>query len=77
MNTDGFDSNVFSDNLVAAWNYAKKYPYTCCCPGCRAKAIKSHLLQQHPVLASLCDEKNSLLQMVDNRMDPRSGNWDF
>ena len=77
MNTDGFDSNVFSDNLVAAWNYAKTYPYTCCCPGCEAKAIKSHLLQQHPVLASLCDEKNSLLQMVDNRMDPRSGNWDF
>lgn len=77
MNTDGFDSDVFSDNLVAAWNYAKTYPYTCCCPGCKAKAIKSHLLQQHPLLASICDEKNSLLQMVDNRMDPRSGNWDF
>lgn len=76
-NMDSFDSHVFSDQLVAAWNYAKKYAYSCCCPDCKATAIKSHLLQQHPILASICDEKNSLLQMVDNRMDPRSGNWNF
>lgn len=77
MDSNRFDFNVFSDQLVAAWKYAKNYPYSCCCPGCRKKAIKSHLLQQHPILASICDEKNSVLQMVDNCKDPRSGDWDF
>lgn len=72
-----FDLNAFSNDLVDAWRYAKTYPYRCCCPGCNEKAIKSHLLQQHPILESISDEKNSLLQMVDNRMDPRSGNWNF
>ena len=77
MDSNGFDFNAFSNQLVSAWKYAKAYPYQCCCPDCKEKAIKSHLLQQHPILESICDEKNSLLQMVDNRMDPRSGNWDF
>lgn len=77
MNTDSFDVHTFSDQLVAAWKYAKTYPYICCCPDCKAKAIWSHLLQQHPILETICDDKHSLLQMVDNRMDPRSGNWDF
>lgn len=72
-----FDFNTFSNQLVSAWKYAKSYPYQCCCPCCKEKAIKSHLLQQHPILESICDEKNSLLQMVDNRKDPRSGDWDF
>lgn len=74
---EGFDFNEFSDDLVKAWKYAKSYPYKCCCPECEGAAIKSHLLQQHPVLASICDEKNRVLQMVDNDIDPRSGNWDF
>ena len=69
--------HAFSNSLVAAWKYAQSYPYQCSCPGCTEKAIKSHLLQQHPILASISDEKNHLLQMVDNTMDPRSGNWDF
>lgn len=77
MNSEGFDMNNFSDVLVKAWKYAKSYKYKCCCPGCDEGAIKSHLLQKHPLLASICDEKNSLLQMVDNDNDPRSGDWDF
>ena len=77
MDIDNFNYNAFSNQLVAAWKYSKSYPYQCCCPGCKEKAIKSHLLQQHPILESICDEKNSLLQMVDNRKDPRSGDWDF
>lgn len=77
MNDNNFDYYTFSDQLVSAWKYAKTYSYLCCCPDCRKKAIKSHLLQQHPILESICDDRNSLLQMVDNRMDPRSGNWDF
>lgn len=77
MAKKNFDLNAFSNDLVDAWKYAKTYPYRCCCPGCNEKAIKSHLLQQHPILESISDEKNSLLQMVDNSMDPRSGNWDF
>lgn len=77
MDIGNFDINDFSNQLVAAWKYAKSYPYQCCCPDCKEKAIKSHLLQQHPILESICDEKNSLLQMVDNRKDPRSGDWDF
>lgn len=77
MDIGNFDFNTFSSQLVAAWKYAKSYPYQCCCPDCKEKAIKSHLLQQHPILESICDEKNSLLQMVDNRKDPRSGDWDF
>ena len=77
MDIDNFDINAFSNQLVTAWKYSKTYPYQCCCPDCNEKAIKSHLLQQHPVLESICDEKNSLLQMLDNRKDPRSGDWDF
>lgn len=77
MYIDEFDFNAFSNQLAAAWKYAKAYPYQCSCPGCNEKAIKSHLLQQHPILESICDEKNSLLQMVDNRKDPRSGDWYF
>ena len=72
-----FDYNAFSDKLVTAWKYAKNYPYSCCCPGCGKTAIKSHLLQQHPVLSSICDEKHCVLQMVDNRKDPRSGDRDL
>ncbi len=77
MDNNRFDFNVFSDMLVSAWKYAKNYPFSCCYPGCMKKANKSHLLQQHPILASICDENNSVLQMVDNRKDPRSGDWDF
>ena len=77
MDSSRFDFNAFSSQLVNAWDYAKSFSYKCCCPGCRDKAIKSHLLQQHPILESICDEKNSLLQMVDNRKHPRSGDWDF
>ena len=77
MNIEEFDFNVFFDEHVKAKKYAKSFPYQCCCPGCDKKAIKSHLMQQHPILESICDEKNSLLQMVDNDIDPRSGNWDF
>lgn len=77
MKLGEFDFNDFSDSLVNAWKYAKSYLYECCCPGCKEKAIKSHLLQKHPILESICDEKNSLLQMVNNDIDPRSGNWDF
>ena len=77
MDKNEFDLNAFSNHLVFAWKYATTYPYLCCCPGCDEKAIKSHLLQQHPVLEYVCDEKNSLLQMVDNRKDPRSGDWSF
>lgn len=77
MEKDVLDFNKFSDGLVKAWKHAKSYPYVCCCPGCKEKAIKSHLLLQHPLLESICDEKNSLLQMVDNDIDPRSGNWSF
>ena len=77
MELESFDFKDFSDTLVKAWKYAKSYPYECCCPGCKEKAIKSHLLQQHPILESICDEKNRVLQMVDNDIDPRSGNWDF
>ena len=72
-----FDFNVFSKQIVTAWKYAKSYSYKCCCPICNNKAIKSHLLQQHQILESICDEKNSLLQMVDNRKDPRSRDWNF
>ena len=77
MSDKSLEYHTFSDQLVAAWKYAKTYPYLCCCPDCRKRAIKSHLLQQHPILESICDERNSLIQMVDNHMDPRSDNWDF
>ena len=77
MDKGFLDVNTFSNHLVAAWKKAKSYPYNCCCPGCNKRAIKSHLLQQHPILKSISDESNKLLQMVDNRLDPRSMNWDF
>lgn len=72
-----FNFNDFSTQLENAWQYAKSYSYKCCCPNCNNKAIKSHLLQQHPILESISDEKNTLLQMVDNRKHPRSGDWNF
>lgn len=77
MDSVDFDSKIFSKQIIAAWKYAKSYPYKCCCPYCNNKAIKSHLLQQHPILKSICDEKNTLLQMVDNRKDPMSRDWNF
>lgn len=77
MDYEDFDFNTLSDYLVSAWRYAKSYPYKCCCPDCEKLAIKSHLIQQHPILASICNEKNVVLQMVDNDIDPRSGNWAF
>ena len=77
MTPEEFDFNALSDDIVRAWNYAKSYKYKCCCPKCNEEAIRSHLLQQHPILESICDENNSLLQMVDNFNDPRSGDWNF
>jgi hypothetical protein len=74
---EDFNSNDFSDSLTKAWSYAKNYSYICCCEGCKKEAIKSHLLQQHPVLKSICDKNNNLLQFVDNIKDPRSRDWNF
>lgn len=77
MDYEDFDFNKFSDVLVRAWKYARSYPYKCCCPNCEKIAIKSHLIQQHPILASICNEKNTVFQIVDNDIDPRSGNWNL
>lgn len=77
MDQEELDIDSIADGLVKAWKFAKSYKYKCSCPGCEENAIRSHLLQQHPLLASICDEKNSVLQMLDNDNDPRSGDWDF
>lgn len=75
MNIDSFDFNQFANSLQKARSYASNFKYKCCCPDCNEIAIKSHLLQRHPVLESLADSHNKLLQFEDNWEDARSGRW--
>ena len=77
MNLDSFDCNTFANSLQKARSYAANFKYKCCCPNCNEVAIKSHLLQRHPVLESIADSQNKLLQFEDNREDARSGRCDF
>ena len=55
MNHDSFDFNQFANSLQKARICASNFKYKCCCPDCNEMAIKSHLLQRHPVLESLAD----------------------
>lgn len=77
MNHDSFDFNQFANSLQKARICASNFKYKCCCPDCNEMAIKSHLLQRHPVLESLADSQNKLLQFEDNLEDARSGRWDL
>lgn len=77
MDQDFFDFNQFANSLQKARSYAVSYKYKCCCPECNEAAIKSHLLQRHPVLESLADSQNKLLQFEDNWEDARSGRGDL
>lgn len=77
MEQDFFDFNKFANSLQKARIYATSFKYKCCCPECNEAAIKSHLLQRHPVLEALTGDKNELLQFEDNWEDARSGRWDL
>lgn len=77
MNKDFLNFNQFADSLQKARNFADKFKYRCCCPNCEKDAIKSHLLQRHPLLTSIADDKNRVLQFEDNWEDARSGRWNF
>lgn len=77
MSIDSFDYNKFANSLQKARYYAANFKYMCCCPECHEAAIKSHLLQRHPVLEALTGDKNELMQFEDNWEDARSGRWDL
>lgn len=77
MDFETFDLNQFANSLQKSRNYADKYSYRCCCPDCNGIAIKSHLLQRHPLLTSIADSKTKVLQFEDNWEDTRSGRWGF
>lgn len=77
MDQDSFDFNQFANSLQKARSYASNFKYKCCCPDCNEMAIKSLLLQRHPVLESLADSQNKLLQFEANWEVIRSGRWDL
>lgn len=77
MNKEIAGYNQFADLLQKARCYADKYKYRCCCPDCEKEAIKSHLLQRHPLLTSIADSRNKVFQFEDNWEDARSGRWNF
>lgn len=77
MDVKTWNFNQFADSLQKARNYADKYKYKCCCPDCEREAIKSHLLQRHPLLTSIADSQNKVLQFEDNWEDARSRRWDL
>lgn len=77
MDVDCIDINQFARSLQKARNYAVNFKYKCCCRDCSKEAIKSHLLQRHPILVSIADENNKVLQFEDNWEDARSGRWDL
>lgn len=77
MDIDCLDFNQFACSLQKARDYAVKYKYKCCCSDCDKEAIKSHLLQQHPILESIADANHKVLQFEDNWEDARSGRWDL
>lgn len=69
--------NQFANSLQKARSYVASFKYNCCCPECNEAAIKSHLLQRHPVLESLADSQYKLLQFEENWEDARSRRWDL
>ena len=77
MGIDSFDFNQIANSLQKARSYAANFKYKCCCPECNETAIKTHLLQRHPVLEALTGDKNELLQFEDNWKDVRSERWDL
>lgn len=74
---DSFDLNQIAGSLQKARNFAVHFKYTCCCRDCDNEAIRSHLLQRHPILESIADANNKVLQFEDNWEDARSGRWDL
>lgn len=77
MGIDNIDFNQIAGSLQKARNYALNFKYKCCCQDCDSEAIKSHLLQRHPILESIADANNKVLQFEDNWEDARSGRCDL
>lgn len=64
----------FFNQFGNARDKARRFHYKCLCPGCKKKAINSHLVQQHPFLESIAEE-GKVYQIKDNEIDPRSGDF--
>lgn len=66
--------NEFFKSFGEARDKARKYHFKCLYLGCSRKAIKSHLVQQHPILASIA-EYGKLYQIYENEVNPMSGDF--
>lgn len=81
MELDNFNYKSFFTGIDNSRKKVKKSfrssTWICNIPGCKCKAINSHLVQQHPMLESICDEQNKVMQFCDNDLHPLSGDWDF
>jgi len=75
---DVFDANRFLDAIDKSRRFVRKSlktaKWSCCVPGCDCQAINSHVVQQHPILESICVD-NKVWQICDNDKHPQSGDW--
>lgn len=81
MELNNFDYKSFLTGIDNSRKKVKKSfrssEWICNNPECKCKAINSHLVQQHPLLESICDEQNKVMQFCDNDLHPLSGDWDL
>ncbi len=77
MNEEDIDFLYYEDFVDTIHNArqttkkkAKKHT-PCFVPNCTKHAINSHLIQQHPLLESICEHEHKLYQLCDNPLHPR------
>lgn len=64
----------FSNVLDDARKASHKHRYKCLIPGCVCKAIqRSHIIQQHPALESICDISHKVIQPCIDEKHPMAG----
>lgn len=64
----------FSNTIDGARKTSHRQKYKCLIPGCESNAIKrSHIIQQHPALESICDNTHKVIQPCIDEINPMAG----
>ena len=64
----------FSKVIDGARKASHRQKYKCLIPGCESDAIKrSHIIQQHPALESICDSTHKVIQPCVDEINPMAG----
>lgn len=70
---NSYPFKAFANDLQKARVVSEKYPYECCLPGCKQKALRhSHIIPQCVLKKYLCNSKHKLIQNGIDEIHPMS-----